>query len=71
MPEPATFPVFQLFRSWLNALAPSNMRDMFVTLETSHALSGWLNAGAYWNITDRSVTLPVFHVASAWLKTVA
>ena len=45
------------------------MKDMSITADTSHVLSGWLNAQHPLNMQDVSVTADTSHVSSGWSNT--
>jgi len=55
-------------RSWLKAVASSNMNSILVTEEVSHSDKSWLKAVALVNMDPILVTEEVFHSDKGWLK---
>ena len=63
-----TLDTFHADRSWLKALAPSNICFMLVTADTFHADRSWLKDAALLNIDFMLVTADTSHADRSWLK---
>ena len=55
-------------RSWLKAVAPSNIWRMSITEPVLHAPMFWLNAAAFVNVANMLVTALVSHFVMSWLN---